>query len=349
MSRVASFPGAKPANSDSSRKSQMSDFQECEVQNRRDQVDNKQSPVNLAVNVGGIRMVNPVTTGSGTFGFGPEYAPYLDLRQLGAITVKGITLEPRLGNPVPRIVETPAGMLNAIGLQNPGVEAFIRDHLPYLREVGVPVIVNIAGNTVEDYAAVAERLDQAPGVAGLEVNISCPNVKKGGLQFGTDPVMAAEVIGAVRASTKLPVIAKLSPNVTNIVAMAESVAQAGANALSLINTLLGMAIDVQARRPVLANVVGGLSGPAIKPVAVRMVWQVAQAVDLPIIGMGGITTAEDALEFILAGATAVAFGTANFINPRATLEVVAGLAAYCEANGIKDINELVGWAWKMSC
>ena len=302
--------------------------------------------VNLAVTIGGIRMANPVTTGSGTFGFGPEYAPYVDLKRLGAITVKGTTLEPRLGNPVPRIVETPAGMLNAIGLQNPGVEAFVQDHLPYLREIGTPVIVNIAGNTVEEYAAVAGRLSEVGGVAGLEVNISCPNVKQGGIQFGTDPVMAAEVIGAVRASTQLPVIAKLSPNVTDIVAMAEGVAQAGADALSLINTLLGMAIDVQTRKPVLANIMGGLSGPAIKPVAVRMVWQVAQAVDLPIIGMGGIATPEDALEFILAGATGVAVGTANFVNPRATVEVIEGITAYCVKNGIKDINHLIGWAWK---
>lgn len=302
--------------------------------------------VNLSVNIGGIRMDNPVTTGSGTFGFGPEYAPYIDLKRLGAITVKGTTLEPRLGNPVPRIAETPAGMLNAIGLQNPGVDAFIHRHLPYLREIGVPVIVNIAGNTIEEYAEVAHRLDKADGVAGLEVNISCPNVKKGGLQFGTDPKMAAEVIEAVKSATKLPVIAKLSPNVTNIVIMAESVAGAGADALSLINTLLGMVIDVHTRRPVLANQVGGLSGPAIRPVAVRMVWQVSQAVNLPIIGMGGIVTAEDALELILAGATGVAVGTANFVNPRATIEVIDGLAAYCRENGIADINELVGWAWK---
>lgn len=302
--------------------------------------------VNLAVNIGGIHMRNPVTTGSGTFGFGPEYAPYVDLRQLGAITVKGTTLEPRLGNPVPRMAETPAGMLNAIGLQNPGVESFIQDYLPYLRTIGTPVIVNIAGNTVEDYAEVARRLDQAEGVAGLEVNISCPNVKKGGLQFGTDPAMASEVIRAVRASTTRPVIAKLSPNVTNIVLMAESVAEAGADALSLINTLLGMTIDVQTRKPVLANVVGGLSGPAVKPVAVRMVWQVAQAVDLPIIGMGGIMNATDALEFILAGATGVAVGTANFSNPRATMDVIDGLREYCRENGVSDINELVGWASK---
>ncbi|MDH7479693.1 MAG: dihydroorotate dehydrogenase [Syntrophomonadaceae bacterium] len=300
----------------------------------------------LAVNLGGIAMENPVVTASGTFGFGFEYASLVDLRQLGAITVKAITREPRLGNPPPRIAETAAGMLNAIGLQNPGVDAFISDYLPRLRQLGTPVIANIAGNTVEEYAEVAGRLDAAGGLAGLEINISCPNVKQGGMQFGTDPAAAAGVVKAVRTSTRLPLIAKLSPNVTDIVAIAGSVAEAGADALSLINTLLGMAIDVKARRPVLANVVGGLSGPAIKPVALRMVWQVAQAVDLPILGMGGITTAEDALEFILAGATAVAVGTANFLNPRATTDIIRGLEEYCQRQGISDINDLVGLAWK---
>ncbi|NPV91425.1 MAG: dihydroorotate dehydrogenase [Firmicutes bacterium] len=304
------------------------------------------SSPNLAVNLGGIPMKNPVNTASGTFGFGFEYSSLVDLDKLGAITVKAITLEPRFGNPVPRIVETPAGMLNAIGLQNPGVEAFVRDYLPRLKEIDTPVIVNIAGYTVDDYAGVAERLNDAGGIAGLEVNISCPNVKKGGLQFGTDPVMAAEVVRAVRRTTPLPLIVKLSPNVTDIVAIARSVAEAGADALALINTLLGMAIDVKTRRPVLANVVGGLSGPAIKPVAVRMVWQVAQAVNLPILGMGGITTAEDALEFILAGATAVAVGTANFVNPKATVDIVTGLEEYCRRQRINDINELIGMGWK---
>ncbi|NPV27701.1 MAG: dihydroorotate dehydrogenase [Firmicutes bacterium] len=300
----------------------------------------------LAVNIGGIKMANPVTTASGTFGFGPEYAPFIDLRRLGAIVVKGTTLEPRLGNPPPRIVETPAGILNSVGLQNPGVDAFIAQSLPYLRGIGVPVIVNIAGNTVEDYVEVARRLDRAEGVAGLEVNISCPNVKMGGLAFGTDPKMAAEVIGGVRAATRLPIIAKLSPNVTDIVKIARAVADAGADALSLINTLLGMAIDIRRRKPILANVMGGLSGPAIRPVAVRMVWQVAQAVPLPIIGMGGIMNAADALEFILAGASAVAVGTGNFVNPRATMDVIAGIEAYCQEFGVEDINDLVGAAWK---
>jgi len=301
---------------------------------------------NLAVNVGGIRMKNPVTTASGTFGFGPEYAPYLDLNHLGAIIVKGITLSPRTGNPTPRLAETPAGILNSIGLQNPGVERFIAEALPFLVKYDLPVIVNIAGDTVNDYAYLAEKLSRATGVAGLEVNISCPNVKKGGMQFGSDPATAAEVTHAVKESTDLPVIVKLSPNVTNIVAVAEKVAKAGADALSMINTLLGLAIDIKKKRPVLGNIMGGLSGPAVKPVALRAVWQVYQEVKLPIIGMGGIMTAEDAIEFILAGATAVAVGTANFVNPRATVEVIDGIERYLAENKIKDISELTGLAQK---
>ncbi len=298
----------------------------------------------LSVNIGGIQMKNPVATASGTFGFGPEYAPYLDLNRLGAIVVKGITPEPRVGNPPPRLAETPAGILNSIGLQNPGVERFIEEALPYLSGYDLPVIVNIAGDTVEDYARLAGRLERVPGVAGLEVNISCPNVKKGGLQFGSDPSAAAEVTRAVKGHTGLPVIVKLSPNVTDIVPVAEKVAGAGADALSMINTLLGMAIDITKRRPFLGNVMGGLSGPAVKPVAVRAVWQVYREVKLPIIGMGGITTADDAVEFILAGASAVAVGTANFINPRATVEVLEGIENYLAANGIPDIRALVGAA-----
>ncbi len=302
--------------------------------------------LNLAVNLGGLAMKNPVTTASGTFGFGPEYAPYIDLNKLGAIVVKGTTLEPRLGNPVPRIVETPAGILNAIGLQNPGVDSFIAESLPYLAEYDTPVIVNISGNSPEDYAELAKRLSNVPGVGALEVNISCPNVKQGGMIFGTDCFMAGEVIKVVRQNTALPVIAKLSPNVTNIVEIADAAAQAGADALALINTLLGMAIDIDKRKPILGNIVGGLSGPAIRPVAVRIIWQVAQAVPLPILGMGGIMTGEDAVEFILAGATAVAVGTANFVNPRATMDVLAGISQYMEKHGVQDINELVGAAWK---
>ncbi len=301
---------------------------------------------NLEVNLGGIQMKNPVTTASGTFGFGPEYAPYVDLNRLGAIVVKGTTLEPRLGNATPRIVETPGGILNAIGLQNPGVDHFIQEDLTYLKEYDVPVIVNIAGNSIEDYEEIARRLDQVEGVAGLELNISCPNVKKGGLQFGTDPEMVYQVTRAVKNNTSLPVIVKLSPNVTDIVAVATKAEEAGADALALINTLLGMAIDIKKRKPILGNIMGGLSGPAIKPVAIRMVWQVAQKVNIPILGMGGIMTAEDAIEFILAGATSVAVGTANFVNPKATEIIIDGIESYLIEQGFEDINQLVGAAWK---
>lgn len=257
--------------------------------------------------------------------------------------VKGVSLEPWSGNRPPRITETPAGMLNAIGLQNPGVDYFITHDLPWLADQGVTTIVNIVGKTVEEYAAVAARLNQAPGVAAVEVNISCPNVKEGGIAFGTDPHMAAAVVAAVAESTDLPVIAKLSPNVTDITAIAKAVVDAGASIISLINTLLGMSIDVDQRRPVLANAMGGLSGPAIRPVAVRMVWQVHKSVDVPIIGMGGIMTTRDALEFILAGATAVAVGTATFRNPRAAVEIIQGLAAYCDQHGV-PVRRLVGAA-----
>jgi len=280
-------------------------------------------------------MKNPVTTASGTFGFGREYSGYVDLNKLGAIVIKGTTLLPRPGNPAPRIAETPAGMLNAIGLENPGVEAVVEKYLPFL---------NIAGDTVEDYVRLAQGLDRQPGVAGLEVNISCPNVKKGGMLFGSDPDSAAEVIRGVRAATRMPVIAKLSPNVTSIAAIAQSVALAGADALSLINTLLGMTIDIRRRRPVLGNIMGGLSGPAVMPVALRAVWQVYKVVKIPILGMGGISSGEDALQFIMAGASAVAVGTANFANPGATMDVLKGIENYMAENNISDIKELVGAA-----
>lgn len=299
--------------------------------------------VNLAVNVAGIEMKNPVTTASGTFGFGEEYAPYVELSKLGALVVKGTTLYPRQGNPPPRIAETPCGILNAIGLQNPGVEVVVGEILPRLKDAGVPVIVNISGDTPGDYGLLARKLDGS-GAAGIEVNISCPNVKRGGMQFGSDPASAAEVTRAVKANTGLPVIVKLSPNVTDIVAVAASVARAGADALSMINTLLGMKIDIRTMRPVLGNIMGGLSGPAVKPVAVRAVWQVYKEVDLPIIGMGGITTAEDALEFIMAGATAVAVGTANFVNPRATVEIIDGIEKFLVDNGFTDVKQLIGRA-----
>lgn len=300
----------------------------------------------MAVNVGGLRMKNPVMTASGCFGFGKEYAPYIDLNRLGAVVVKGTTLEPRAGNPVPRLAETTAGILNAIGLENPGVEHLIRHEIPALQEFDVPVVVNISGNTPEEYGKLAGRLNGVSGVAALEVNISCPNVKKGGMAFGTDPVSAAEAVSAVRGATSLPVIVKLSPNVTNIVEIAKSVEDAGADAVSLINTLLGMSIDIESRRPRLGNVVGGLSGPAVKPVAVRMVWQVAQAVKIPVVGMGGIMNAADAIEFMLAGATAVAVGTANFVNPRATVEIIDGIAQYLLEHNLESVDEIIG---KINC
>jgi dihydroorotate dehydrogenase (NAD+) catalytic subunit len=302
--------------------------------------------INLHVNLGGLELKNPVTTCSGTYGFGEEYAPYLEPSKLGGMALKGLTKEARLGNPMPRIVETPSGMLNAIGLQNPGIEEFVSGYLPRLKNIGTKLIANISGNSLEDYAYVTRVLDQAGGIAAIEVNISCPNVKQGGIQFGTLPHMAAQVTKAVRENTKLPVIVKLSPNVTDITEIAKAVVADGADALALINTLLGLAIDVRNRRPVLANVMGGLSGPAVKPVALRMVWQVSQAVKVPVLGMGGILTAEDALEFILAGATAVAVGTGNFVNPAAPLEIIQGISKYCAEQGVKDINELVGAAWK---
>lgn len=303
--------------------------------------------MNLEVNIGGIKMKNPVATASGTFGFGREYADYVDLNSLGALVIKGTTLMPRAGNPAPRLAETPAGVINSIGLENPGVEAVVKQYLPYLKNFDVPVIVNISGDTVEDYARLAERLDRAGGVAGIEVNISCPNVKKGGMMFGHDPDSAAEVVKAVKGSTGLPVIAKLSPNVTDIAGVARGVASAGADAVSLINTLLGMVIDIKKKRPMLGNIMGGLSGPAVRPVAVRAVWQVYRAVSIPIIGMGGITSGEDALQFIMAGAGAVAVGTANFVNPRATTEVIDGIVNYMSENNIGDINCLVGAAHKV--
>jgi len=301
--------------------------------------------VDLTVDIAGIKMKNPITTASGTFGFGKEYGAYFDLSNLGAITVKGTTLEARKGNPPPRLVETCGGILNAVGLENPGVDAFLAEALPFLSQFDLPVIVNIAGHSIEEYGEVAKRLNKN-GVSALEVNISCPNVKNGGLAFGTDPDMAGEVIRVVKAATDLPVIAKLSPNVTDIVQIAKAVQEAGANALSLINTILGMSIDINQKKPILGNTMGGLSGPAVKPVAVRMIWQISQAVDLPIIGMGGVATWEDAVELILAGATAVAVGTANFFNPLATVEIIEEIRKYLEINKFSSVNEIVGLAWK---
>jgi len=298
----------------------------------------------LTVDLGGIKMSNPVAVASGTFGYGREYEDYLDIAAVGAIIVKGTTLEARLGNPPPRIIETPAGMLNAIGLENPGVEVFLHDHLPYLRDKGVTVIANLAGNSIEDYAAVSACLEGHAGIAGIELNISCPNVKKGGLQFGTDPWMVQQVVAAVKKETSLPVMPKLSPNVTNIVEIAHAAREGGADALSMINTLMGMAIDVEHRRPVLANIFGGLSGPAIKPVALRMIYQVHREMDIPILGGGGIMNARDALEFILAGASAVSIGTGNFVNPRAAFDVLKGIQDYMQVYGVQRIADLVGKA-----
>jgi len=296
----------------------------------------------LAVDIAGIRMKNPVMVASGTFGFGKEYSDLIDLNMLGAIVTKGTSLKPWEGNPPDRIAETPAGMLNAIGLQNDGVESLITEKIPWLLKFDVPVIVNIVGTTADEYVEVARRLDGVEGVAGVEVNISCPNVKEGGIAFGTDPAMAAEVVAAVRKVTRLPVIPKLSPNVTDIVLVAQACVDAGADAISLINTLLGTAIDAETRTFKLANITGGLSGPAVKPVALRMVWQVVQAVDVPVVGIGGIMTAEDAIEFFLAGAEAIQVGTANFVNPGAALDVIAGVDAYLERHGFAHIREIVG-------
>ncbi len=296
----------------------------------------------LSVDIAGIKLRNPVMTASGTFGYGREFADYMDLESIGAIITKGLSLKPKAGNPTPRIIETPGGMLNAIGLQNVGLEVFIRDKVPFFRTLTTPVIVNLYGNFLEEYGELAQRLDRIPEVAGVEVNISCPNVKQGGIVFGTDPKAASEVVALVRESTIKPVIVKLSPNVTDIVEMAHACVEAGADALSLINTLTGMAVDLGQRRPVLANVTGGLSGPAIKPVALRMVWQVAKAVDVPVIGIGGITTAIDALEFIVAGATAIQVGTANFLNPSASQGIARDMERYLAENGIAGIKEMIG-------
>lgn len=296
----------------------------------------------MTVNLAGIPLRNPVMTASGTFGYGAEFAEYVDLERIGAFVTKGLSLKARAGNPTPRIVETPGGMLNAIGLQNVGIEAFIAKKVPFLRTVNTPAIANFFGTTVDEYAEMARRLDEIPELAALEVNISCPNVKQGGIVFGTDPACAAAVVSACRAATSKPLIVKLSPNVTDVVTMARACEDAGADALSLINTLTGMAIDLSRRRPVLANITGGFSGPAIKPIALRMVWQVAQAVKLPIIGIGGIMNATDALEFILAGAAAVQVGTASFINPGAAQQIAEEMESWLVANNVADIKSMIG-------
>jgi len=296
----------------------------------------------MSVKIGTLKLKNPVMTASGTFGYGGEYADYVDLNKLGAIVVKGLSLKPRAGNPPPRIMETPSGMLNAVGLQNIGVHIFIEEKLPILRKYDTNVIANIYGETYDEYKKVAQKLTSAKGVHALEVNISCPNVRKGGLSFGADLKSAAAVTRKVKEVTDLPVIVKLTPNVTDITAIAAAVEKAGADAISLINTLTGMSVDIFTRRPHLKNVTGGLSGPAIKPVALRMVWQVLQKISIPVIGIGGIMNAEDALEFLILGTKAVQIGTANFINPQATIEIIGGIERYMELNGIKNISKLIG-------
>ena len=298
--------------------------------------------VKMAVRVGGMEMRNPVMTASGTFGYGTEFTDFMPLSALGAYIIKGTTLEPREGNPYPRMAETPSGMLNAVGLQNKGVDYFIENIYPGIKDYDSNLVVNVSGSRPEDYAEVARRLSHLDGVKAIEVNISCPNVKQGGMAFGTTPEGAAMVTKAVRQAWPGTLIVKLSPNVTDIVSIAKAVESEGADAVSLINTLMGMAIDVERRRPCLSTVTGGLSGPAVRPVAVRMVWQVAKAVNIPVVGLGGICCGADAVEFMLAGARAVEVGTANFLNPAVCAEIVGWIEQWCLRHGVSDINEIVG-------
>lgn len=302
----------------------------------------RETSVEMKVNLGGLAMKNPVTVASGTFAAGKEYSDFVAVETLGAVTTKGVSLNGWEGNASPRIAETPSGMLNSIGLQNPGV-AHLKEHeLPWLREVGATTIVNVSGHSFKEYVDVLESLEQTSDVDAYEINISCPNVDAGGMTIGTDPKSVEEVVGLCRAVTSKPMIVKLTPNVTDITEIARAAVSAGADALSLINTVMGMAIDAARRKPQLARVVGGLSGPAVKPIALRLVWEAHKAVDVPLLGMGGIANGTDAVEFMLAGATAVAVGTANFTNPQATVEVIDGIAAYCEKYGIADVNDLIG-------
>lgn len=301
----------------------------------------RETSVNLAVNLGGLTMKNPVTTASGTFAAGMEYSDFVDVSALGAVTTKGVSLNGWEGNASPRIAEVPSGMLNSIGLQNPGVAHLKSEELPWLREQGATTIVNVSGHSFDEYVQVIEALEDAP-VDAYEVNISCPNVDAGGMTLGTHVPSVEKVVSLCREATSRPLIVKLTPNVTDITEIARAAEASGADAISLINTLLGMAIDVKRRRPVLARVVGGFSGPAVKPVALRMVWQCSKAVSVPILGMGGVTTGTDAVEFMFAGATAVAVGTANFINPQSTVDVIDGIIDYCEEQGLNDVNDLIG-------
>lgn len=302
---------------------------------------NKPKP-DLSIRIGKLGMQNPVMTASGTFGYGPEFARLFDLNRLGAIVVKGISLKPVQGNPTPRLVEVPGGLLNAIGLQNPGFEEFVSNYLPFLRQYDAPIIVNIWGHTIEEYAAIAERFGNVPGIHGLELNISCPNIKHGGIAFGTDKKMAQRVIAAVRARTRLPLIPKLSPNVSSIADFARIAEACGADAISLINSFPAMAIDIETRRPILANITGGLTGPAIHTIALKMVWEAARAVKIPVIGMGGITSAQEAIAFIIAGASAVAVGTANFSEPLCTLDIIQGIEDYLVRHHLSSVRALIG-------
>jgi dihydroorotate dehydrogenase (NAD+) catalytic subunit len=298
--------------------------------------------MNLSVKIGALTLQNPVTVASGTFGYGVEYSQLVNLNQLGAVVVKGIRLEPVRGNPTPRTVEVTSGLINAIGLQGPGVDGFIRKYWPFLKGLKVPTIINIWGKTVEEYAEVARRFDALGGIGALELNVSCPNIKAGGAQFGTDLKLLSQVVGECRKVTKLPLITKMSPNVVSIAPYAKAAEDAGSDALSIMNSFPAMAIDIETRRPCLANVTGGLTGPCIKPIAIKLVWEAAKAVKIPIIGMGGIQTASDAIEFLMAGATAVAVGTANFYEPQTALQVVAGLGQFMQQNDIRDVRDLIG-------
>lgn len=302
--------------------------------------------MNLKVNLNGLVLENPVTVASGSFGFGREYSEYVDLNDIAAISVKGITLKARVGNKEPRIAETSMGILNSVGLQNPGVEAFIKNEIPFLREYKSKIIANVNGSNIDDYENMIKRLDEED-IDSFEVNISCPNVKQGGMAFGTDPAVAAQVVKSVRSLTKKHIIVKLSPNVKDITEIAKAVEEAGADAISLINTVAGMKIDINTKKPILGNISGGLSGPAVKPIAVKMVYDCYKAVSIPILGMGGIENYKDAIEFIIAGASAISIGTANFTNPYVTKEVLDGIKVYMQENNIDDINDLIGLSHKI--
>jgi dihydroorotate dehydrogenase (NAD+) catalytic subunit len=302
----------------------------------------KKKGLNLSVELGPLKLKNPVMAASGTFGYGEEYAGIIPLKSLGALITKGLSLEPRKGNPPPRLAETPSGMLNAIGLENVGVEAFLQEKMPFLRKAGCSVLVNIFGGGEDEYAEMARRLSDVEGIAGLEANISCPNVKAGGTVFATEAKAVYQVTSKIRQATSSFLMVKLSPNVGDIVKIAAAAEEAGADAVSLINTLTGMAIDIKTRTPVLANITGGLSGPAIKPIGLRMVWQVARAVRIPVVGIGGITTAEDALEYLIAGATAIQVGSAHFVDPRASLRIIDGIQGYLRASGLTSVSSLIG-------